>query len=168
MSAPAPIDFGAVVAPIAQAFLAWELRVEAAAVDNIDRGAPGVVSSFRTDRGELKRGMAVEAPRMEGTTMRGAVLNRAPHALVAHEGRRPRKAMPPRSVIAEWAQRKLGLSSEEAKRAAFPIARAIGRRGVAGNPFLAEAAERHMAEGRAALAEAAARGMAAAIPEQTL
>jgi len=63
-------------------------------------------------------------------TERGSILeNRAPYAGVIELGRR-RGAFPPSEAIARWAQRRLGLSREEALRAAFPIARAIANRGL--------------------------------------
>ena len=58
--------------------------------------------------------------------------NSSPYADVVERGRRRGRKMPPRRVIEAWAQRKLGLSSAQAKQAAYPIARAIGRRGLKG------------------------------------
>lgn len=61
----------------------------------------------------------------------GAVIaNAAPYAGVIEYGRRAGAKTPPAEAIARWAQRKLGLSEEEARAAAFPIARAIARRGL--------------------------------------
>lgn len=45
-------------------------------------------------------------------------------------GRRAGSAMPPPAVVEAWLRRRLGMGAREAKRAAFPIARAIGRRGL--------------------------------------
>jgi hypothetical protein len=47
---------------------------------------------------------------------------------------------PPPEVIELWVRRKLGLSEDEAEDAAFLIAQAIGRKGVAPAPFLIPAA----------------------------
>lgn len=59
-----------------------------------------------------------------------AVFNDASYAGIIDEGRRPFKDMPPLRVIQRWAQRRLGLSEKEAKKAAFPIAAAIQARGL--------------------------------------
>lgn len=59
-----------------------------------------------------------------------AVFNGKLHAAIIEEGRRPGGFFPPRDVIMRWAQRRLGLSEVDAKRAAWPIARAIQRRGL--------------------------------------
>jgi hypothetical protein len=59
-----------------------------------------------------------------------AVFNGKLHAAIIEEGRRPGGFFPPREVIMRWAQRRLGLSEPEARRAAWPIARAIQRRGL--------------------------------------
>lgn len=50
-------------------------------------------------------------------------------ATIEWGGKWPNKG-PPVSAIATWATKKLGLSYEEAKKAAFPIAAAIKRRGL--------------------------------------
>jgi len=58
------------------------------------------------------------------------IYNGMTYAGVIEKGRRKGKKPPPTRVIALWAQRRLGLSEKQAKAAAFPIARAIGRRGL--------------------------------------
>lgn len=55
--------------------------------------------------------------------------NIAPYSGVIEFGRR-RGKFPPLNAIAKWAQRRLGLDEKEAKRAAYPIALAIKRRGL--------------------------------------
>jgi len=47
-------------------------------------------------------------------------------------GRRPGAHFPPLKYVQRWAQRRLGLSAKEAARAAYPIARAIAKRGLKG------------------------------------
>lgn len=64
------------------------------------------------------------------------VYNGARYSSIIESGRRPGK-FPPLAVIRDWAQRRLGLSAEEAKRAAFPIARAIAKRGLVGRKVMA-------------------------------
>lgn len=58
-----------------------------------------------------------------------AVYNDAGYAGVIDGGRRPGR-MPNLGAIEAWAKRRLGLSDKEAKKAAFPIARAIKKRGL--------------------------------------
>lgn len=63
--------------------------------------------------------------------IRGVLItNSAEYMAVIERGRGLGKRPPPTDVIARWAQRRLGLPYKEAKRAAWPIARAIGRRGL--------------------------------------
>jgi hypothetical protein len=57
------------------------------------------------------------------------VYNSAPYAGVIEHGRRA-GSFPPLREIERWAQRRMGLNPKEAKAAAFPIARAIARRGL--------------------------------------
>lgn len=64
------------------------------------------------------------------------VLNTAGYAAVIEHGRRPGSRFPPLGAIQAWARRRLGLSQSEAKAAAFPIARAIARRGLVGRKVL--------------------------------
>jgi hypothetical protein len=60
----------------------------------------------------------------------GVVLyNQHPAASTIELGRRPGR-FPPTRAVEQWARRRLGLSQAEAARAAFPIARAIARRGL--------------------------------------
>jgi len=63
------------------------------------------------------------------------VYNLAPYASIIEHGRRPGK-FPPISMIEKWAQRRLGLTPKEAKAAAFPIARAIAKRGLVGRKVM--------------------------------
>ena len=65
--------------------------------------------------------------------------NHADHALYVEKGRRPGKR-PPMSAIQRWMAAK-GIPS----RAAFPIARAIGKRGIKGRPcFLKADVQQHI------------------------
>lgn len=58
------------------------------------------------------------------------VHNSAPYAAVIEHGRREGSAFPPLKEIERWAQRRMGLNAKEAKAAAYPIARAIAKRGL--------------------------------------
>lgn len=63
--------------------------------------------------------------------IRGVLIaNSAEYMAVIERGRGLGKRMPPLDVIARWATRRLGLPYKEARRAAWPIARAIARRGL--------------------------------------
>lgn len=55
--------------------------------------------------------------------------NDSPYASIIDGGRRPGGGVRI-DAIEQWARRRLGLSAKEAKKAAFPIARAIKRRGL--------------------------------------
>lgn len=56
--------------------------------------------------------------------------NLATYFSVLDGGRRKGARTPPLEPIKRWAMRKMGLSEEEAASAAWPIARAIGKRGL--------------------------------------
>lgn len=64
------------------------------------------------------------------------VYNAAAYAGIVEYGRRAGSRFPPLDTIEAWARRRLGLSKKEAKAAAFPIARAIARRGLKGRKIL--------------------------------
>lgn len=57
------------------------------------------------------------------------IVNTAAYSGVIEEGRRPGR-FPPLADIERWAKRRLHLTAEQAREAAFPIARAIARRGL--------------------------------------
>lgn len=64
-------------------------------------------------------------------TPNGARLfNDVSYSGVIEDGRRAGSAWPPRAAIVAWAKRRLGLSTKDAQQAAFPISRAIARRGL--------------------------------------
>lgn len=83
-------------------------------------GAPG---AFNT--GEYRAHWSVR-PIQDGA----AVFNDRGYAPVIDGGRRAGAPMPPKRAIEQWAMRRLGLSGAEARQAAYPIARAIARRGL--------------------------------------
>ncbi|MEM6326034.1 MAG: hypothetical protein AAF791_02855 [Bacteroidota bacterium] len=149
-------------AEASQAMLVWMLGVQADAVERIDSG-PGPM----TDRGLIRRSLGVEGPTIRGDVIEGEVQATAAHALYAHEGRRPGKP-PPTRPLREWAERKLGASADEARSVGFLVARAIGRRGTNGNPFLREPFEAALPRLFSSLADAVARGVAKSFPPQTI
>ncbi len=63
------------------------------------------------------------------------VFNRAPNANFVERGRRPGARRPPSEPIFEWLLRR-GLSEDEARRATFPVAMAIAKRGIKARPVL--------------------------------
>jgi hypothetical protein len=79
--------------------------------------------------GAVNTGFYKRAWKYEALPDGARVFNAAGYASVIEYGRRPGR-FPPTAAIVDWAQRRLGLSREEAKRAAFPIARAIAKRGL--------------------------------------
>lgn len=106
---------------------AGALRGVALAVSAGDNAVPaseyGSKGAF--DTGSYRRGWRARNVRD------GAVVeNVSKQADIIERGRRPGRRPPPSSIIIPWAKRRLGLSAKEAKRAAYPIAMAIGRRGL--------------------------------------
>jgi hypothetical protein len=59
-----------------------------------------------------------------------SIFNKAPYAPIVEGGRRKGAKMPPPKAIAKWAQRRTGVTKEEAQRLAFIMARAIKTRGL--------------------------------------
>lgn len=86
--------------------------------------------------GAVDTGRLVASWRAAQITNGARVYNTSPYAGIVEYGRRPGK-FPNITAIARWAQRRLGLSKEEAARAAWPIAEAIARRGLAPRRVLA-------------------------------
>jgi hypothetical protein len=85
---------------------------------------------------------------VDGNTL--TVANKAPHMVFVERGRRPNKRQPPTSAIEPWC-----LAKGMKKDAVFPIARAIGKRGIKPRPLfllsstqrdLARIVERHVSE----------------------
>lgn len=78
------------------------------------------------DTGDFLRGWRRETM-PDGTEV---VYNDRTHAPYVEGGRMPGRRMPPVEVIRQWLVRRAGMDPTEAKRAAFPVARAIARRGL--------------------------------------
>ena len=112
-----------------RAALVTAYRAQAATIRATGQASPANPSGLGTggavNTGHYKRSWKVEA------LPDGARLyNDAPYAAVIEYGRRPGARHPPLAAIRDWAMRRLGLSQEQAQRAAFPIARAIAKRGL--------------------------------------
>lgn len=81
------------------------------------------------DTGKYLRSWKVARATING--IRGVLItNSAEYMAIIERGRGLNKRPPPVAVIARWAQRRLGMPYTIAQRAAWPIARAIGRRGL--------------------------------------
>lgn len=91
----------------------------------------GVGSGGAVNTGQFLRGW-----RWKPIDRGAALFNIASHAPFVDGGRNADRKPPPLRAIVLWAIRRLGLSEAEAKRAAFPIARAISRRGLIGRNIL--------------------------------
>jgi hypothetical protein len=98
----------------------------------------GIVQRKTRDAGAVNTGSYLQKWRAERTENGALVSNDAPYSGVIENGRRP-GTMPPSKAIALWAQRKLGLDAQEAKKASFMIARAIARRGLKARNVLSSA-----------------------------
>ena len=68
-----------------------------------------------------------------------AVLNLAPYAEAIEDGRQTGMKAPPTEALARWAQRRLNLDREAAKKAAWVIGRAIKKRGLKARHILSGA-----------------------------
>lgn len=91
-----------------------------------------IAQRVTAEKGAFNTGAYRGAWRTEPTDGGQRVYNPALYAGVIEFGRRAGRRAPPLKAIAEWALRKLSLTAAAAKAAAFPIARAIARRGIAG------------------------------------
>lgn len=70
----------------------------------------------------------------------GSVLyNSQPYSPVIESGARYTNKMPPTKPLAKWAQRKLGVSRDQAEGIAFVLARAIKKRGLPARNVLKDA-----------------------------
>ncbi len=58
------------------------------------------------------------------------ILNDKPYSPIIEDGATYASKIPPKKALAEWAQRRLGLSKDAARAAAWPIAKAIAKRGL--------------------------------------
>jgi hypothetical protein len=83
----------------------------------------GQVGAFNT--GDYARGW-----KSEPTPTGALVFNLMPYSGVIEFGRRRGARPPPLAPIAHWLQRRAGLSKSEAEGAAFPVSKAIGKRGL--------------------------------------
>jgi phage gpG-like protein len=89
----------------------------------VPASANGGIGAFNT--GAYVR--SIKSSSIEG----GATIHsNSPYAGIIEHGRRPGAKRPPKQAIVAWAQRRLGMSRQEAENVAFVYARAIGARGL--------------------------------------
>lgn len=85
-----------------------------------------------SDGGAVNTGAYRRGWRMQVYRLSMFVFNTENYADIIENGRAPGRKPPPRRIIEQWARRRLGMSVEEAAAAAWPIAQAIGQRGLKG------------------------------------
>lgn len=93
--------------------------------------APAANPGRNNSTGAVNTGFYKRAWKSERLVDGARVFNQAVYAAVIESGRRAGATMPPTKDLTNWAQRKLGLSREDATRASYAIAKAIKRRGLA-------------------------------------
>jgi hypothetical protein len=98
-------------------------RLEGAVVAKTPKGVGGAAGLAGSIFGEVRN---------FGNTITGVVGTPLAYGIVVELGRRPGKRMPPLAPIELWARRMLGLDEEEAKKAAWAIARKISIKGFKG------------------------------------
>jgi len=86
--------------------------------------------------GAVNTGQYKRSWKARNTSSGADVLNDAGYASIIEHGRRSGSRFPPLGAIEQWARRRLNLNAKEAKAAAFPIARAIAKRGLRGRKIL--------------------------------
>lgn len=119
----------------------WRARLRAAMNESLIYLQGLVQQGTPVNTGKLRGSIFTEMRGTE-TNLRGQVASPLFYGLVVEMGRRPGRRMPPLAAIGQWAQRKLGLSADEAMKAAWPIARAIAIRGIPARFMFRNAAAR--------------------------
>jgi hypothetical protein len=109
------------------------------------REAPPANPAGKGSGGAVNLGDLLRGWKAEQLSDGARVYNIMGHAPVVEHGRRANKKPPPSDVIARWLQRRLGMSEDEARSIAFPVARAIGKRGLKGRK-IAEGGQEEIAE----------------------
>lgn len=107
-------------------------RLESEVVSRTPQGVGGEAGLAGSIFGEVEAGMH---------RVTGIVGTPLEYGEVVEFGRRPGKRMPPVAPIALWAQRKLGVSADEAESVGFAIARKIAIHGFEGKHMFGKAWE---------------------------
>lgn len=89
--------------------------------------------------GAFNTGAYRRAWKAAGISGGARIFNAKPYAPVIEKGRKRGSRFPPLAAVERWAYLRLKLSKEEAHAAAFPIARAIARRGLKGRKVMKRA-----------------------------
>lgn len=108
------------------------------------RAIPYLVDATRTAKpasehgstGAANTGYFINRWRVLRTKDGAIIKNVTPYGPVIDGGRRRGAKMPPLKPLIAWLRRRLGKSAEEAKRMAYPVARAIARRGLKARKIL--------------------------------
>lgn len=121
-----------------RAVMTGALRGAVRAVSTLQKAASAAPpASDKGSYGAVNTGHYKRSWRAERTPSGARVYNLAGYAGVIELGRRAGRKLPPLEQVARWAQRKMGLSEKDARAAAFPIARAIAKRGLRGRKVMA-------------------------------
>lgn len=120
---------GTLVKAVVLGIRSGALRALPVLVANTDRATP---ASVKGAIGAVNTGTYRRAWKSRPLPRGADIHNNAPYAGIIEYGRRKGKKQPPLKPIAKWAQRRLGVSEQEARSLAFPIARAIKKRGLFG------------------------------------
>lgn len=131
-----PKEFAARKMRLAENFLPAVLR---AAANAAERAVPLVQASMdnplpNTDYNAVDTGTMKRSWKWDKIADGARIYNTSKHAWYVEWGRGSGGV--PVGKIAAWAQRRLGLSEDEAKKAAFPIARKIATDGIVFRPYL--------------------------------
>lgn len=104
----------------------------------VDSGA--LAQSFTADPATPTGGIELLGVNLAAGEIGGRVFSSLPYAVVMNDGRRPGAPISREGIdaLGLWAQRKLGLSAEEADRAKWAIANSIVAQGIEGDGFAEE------------------------------
>jgi hypothetical protein len=82
--------------------------------------------------GTLRQSFIPSKPLQRGQSITGNVSTSLAYGIVMERGRTPGSKMPPVNAIELWVRRKLGITGDESRGAAFVIARSIAKKGIKG------------------------------------
>jgi hypothetical protein len=98
-------------------------------------------ASPKGTKGAFNTGAYRRAWKSEPSERGARIFNAEPYAPIIESGRRPGEKPPPTEAIAQWAARRLGMSPQDSKAAAFAMARSIGARGLKARKVLGDSLE---------------------------
>jgi hypothetical protein len=100
-----------------------------------------IPASANGGEGAFNTGAYLRAWKSQPVSDGARVFNDSSYGPIIEDGRKPGSKMPPKGVMARWAQRRLGLSREEALAIDFPLRRAIKDRGLRPRKVMANSLE---------------------------